>query len=31
MNTVMLKGGEETTGKGKEEDGVSKLAGFSFD
>ena len=31
MKTVMLEGGEETTGKGEEEDGISKLAGFSFD
>ena len=27
----MVEEGEETTGKGKEEDGMSKLAGFSFD
>ena len=32
MKTVMLEGAEETTtGKGVEEDGISKLAGFSFD
>ena len=30
MKTVMLEGAEEaTTGKGKEKDGISKLAGFS--